>query len=68
MPDNTEEKIEMVEIKRMVHELYDRLVIPEPVIQIVVPSFHILNIWIILKQRVMEIEDVRQERKNRNYV
>lgn len=44
MPDITEVKTKMVEIKRIVHELYDRPVILDPMIEIVVPTVHVLNI------------------------
>lgn len=50
-PNITGIKIEVVEIKRMVHKLYDRSVISEPEIETMVPTIHVLNIWEILELR-----------------
>lgn len=44
MPDIFGIKTKVDEIKWMVHELYDRLVISEPVIEMVVPTVHVSNI------------------------
>lgn len=51
----------------MVHELCDRLVILEPMIEIVVPIIYVLNIWAILEIRVEETEDERQAKKKRKH-
>lgn len=42
--DIAEIKSEVADIKKMVMELYDRLVIPELVIKKVVPTVHVENI------------------------
>lgn len=42
--DVTEVKAEVAEIKKMVAELYDRPVMSEPVVKIVVPMFYVDNI------------------------
>lgn len=36
-------KSEGIEIKRMVHELHDRPVIPEPMSETIVPTIHVLK-------------------------
>lgn len=47
MLDIAEIKAEVAEIKWMVLELYARSMIPEPMIEIVVPTIHVDNIWAI---------------------
>lgn len=56
-PDIKDIKTKLAKIKRMVHELYDKPVILEPVIETVVPTIHVPNIWDILESRVKENQE-----------
>lgn len=47
-PDIIEVNSKVVEIKNMVDELYEKLIIPKLVVTIVMPKVHINNIWAIL--------------------
>lgn len=46
-PDITKVRAKVVEIKRMVMELYDRPIIPKLVVTTVMPDIHIDNIWVV---------------------
>lgn len=59
-PNITMVKTENTDIKRIVYQLYDRLMIPEPMIDKVVPTVYVLNIWVIREPRDVETEDERQ--------
>lgn len=48
MPDIAKIKAKVAKIKKMISELFDRSVILEPVIKMVVCIVHINNIWSIL--------------------
>lgn len=61
-PDITKVKSKVDEIKKMVVELYDRPIISEPVVAIVVPNVHVDNIWAI---QVL-VEEPREERRESN--
>lgn len=53
----------MVEIKKMVHELYDRSVILELVVETVMPTLYILNIQAIPEYRIKETKEEKREKK-----
>lgn len=69
-PDITAIKSEVAEIKKVVGELYNSLVILELVIEIVVPPIHIPNICAIsnpIEVLVEENLDERKEKKRRKH-
>lgn len=53
----------MVEIKKMVHDLYDRLVIPELMVETVKPNVHVPNILSITELRIEEMEEERKKKE-----
>lgn len=58
--DITELTIEMVKIKKIVHELYDRLMIPESIVETVMPTAHVSNIWAIPEQKKEETKEEKR--------
>lgn len=62
IPDIVEVKSQVAEIIKIVAKLYDRLIIPEPMVTKVEPDNKIKNIW-----DISELEDKgRRDRKMRN--
>ncbi|KAF3663601.1 hypothetical protein FXO38_10547 [Capsicum annuum] len=65
----TESKIEVAEIKKMVLELYKRLVVVELVVETMIPTIHMPNIWVdlvdalVVDSRVQRHERMRKGKK-----
>lgn len=55
----------MAEIKKMVHELYNRPMILESMVEIVIPIIHLSNIKAILELRILELKEERRKRKRK---
>lgn len=69
-PDIREVRAEVAYIKRMVAKLYNRPISQEPMVNIVVPTIHVCNIWAILDQVEKLVEEPREEKieiKKRKY-
>lgn len=49
IPDISEVKSKVQEIKKMIVKLYDRSIIPKPIVTDVVPEVYVENIWEIPK-------------------
>lgn len=45
MPNVVDIRTEVAEIKKMVSEIYERWVVAKPIIETVIPMFHVSNIW-----------------------
>lgn len=54
-------KAKVAEIIGMVYELYDRLIIPEPVVITVIPNINNVNIWDVLDP----VEDIVEENQEK---
>lgn len=57
MPDIANIKDEVPKLKRILSELYNRLVVSEPMIEIVVPTVPIDNIWAISDQVEVPVKE-----------
>lgn len=57
IPDVIKQNTDIAEIKKMVHELYERSLIPESMVKILIPTVHVSNIWFILELRIKDMEE-----------
>lgn len=64
--DIIETKIKVAKIKKVVHSLYDRLVISEPVIDTVVPTIYVPNIWAIQSQNFNRPEKISKKKRRKH--
>lgn len=69
-PDVTEIKTEIAENKKMVHELYDRLIFLELVVGTMMPTVYVPNVWAIQELRIQETKEerIKRKRKNKKYL
>lgn len=62
MPDIIEVKSKVPKFKRIVSKLYDRSMVPKLVIEMVMTTVHISNIWVIPNP----VKDTKEERRETN--